>query len=87
VNLLKINAANIINLDAVASISAGQDAGGFVFCVRYLVRGKEGEECGLASEKFTGDDAHALYKFFTDSSRCVELRDWMKTNSSPDIEA
>ena len=43
-NLLKINPANIVNLDAIASISAGQDDSEFVFCIRYLVHGKDGEE-------------------------------------------
>jgi len=89
VRFLKVTADTVINLDAVASVSAGQDDDRFVTVVLYLPPAIKGsaDESGLAFERFEDDDAHALYKFFTDPSHCLDLHDWADRNSRPDISA
>jgi hypothetical protein len=82
-NLLRVSQGQIINLDAIASISAGNGGRDSVLVVRYLVQGKEMEESGLAYEKFSGEEALALYQYFTDQNRCVDLHEWMHRAQSP----
>ena len=85
-DLLQVDSGVVINLDAVASISAGDDSGTFILCIRYAVRGQEAED-GLAFQRFSGDEAMGLYKYLTDPSRCVDLREWVQRNSKPDVHA
>jgi hypothetical protein len=68
----------VINLDAVVSVSAGEEQEGFVCRVRYRVPGTAGVEDGFAFEKFVGDDAEKIFKYLVDCSRCVDLSQWIE---------
>ena len=72
---VRITEALILNLDAVASVNAGtEESGKFVAVVRYLAPAVKSDEAGLCFERFEGEEAEAVYEFFTQSLLCTSLR-------------
>ena len=82
-NFLKIDDETVINLDAIASISAGDRGGQFATVIKYHTSSESGEtvEKGLASQEFEGQEGLALFQFLTHPGHCIDLIEWTEHNT------